>query len=82
MIQALKLEIAKLRRDKYGISSERRGGERAAAMYSLIVTARMNDVDPQAWRADVLVRLPDMPVSRMDELLPWNWNSRPIAKAA
>jgi transposase len=42
-------------------------------MYSLIVTAKMNDVDPQAWLADVLARLPDMPLSRLPELLPWNW---------
>ncbi|MFN6008350.1 MAG: IS66 family transposase [Paracoccaceae bacterium] len=51
-----------------------RGGERAAFMYSLIVTAKMNDVDPQAWLADVLARLPDMPLSRLPELLPWNWH--------
>ncbi len=50
-----------------------RGGQRAAAMYSLIVTAKMNDVDPQAWLADVLARINDLPVSRLDELLPWNW---------
>jgi len=50
-----------------------RGGDRAAFMYSLIVTAKMNDVDPQAWLADVLARLPDMPLSRLPEVLPWNW---------
>lgn len=59
-----------------------RGGERAAFMYSLIVTAKMNDVDPQAWLADVLARLPDIPVSRLPELLPWKWKRSPIAKAA
>ena len=42
-------------------------------MYSLIVTAKMNDVDPQAWLADVLARINDLPASRLDELLPWNW---------
>jgi transposase len=41
-------------------------------MYSLIVTARMNDVDPQAWFADVLARIADHPVKRVHELLPWN----------
>ena len=51
-------------------------------MYTLIVTAKMNDTDPQAWLADVLARLPDMPVSRIHELLPWNWRSRPLAEAA
>lgn len=59
-----------------------RGGDRAAFMYSLIVTAKMNDVDPQAWLADVLARLPDIPVSRLTELLPWNWQRGPIVKAA
>jgi transposase len=59
-----------------------RGGERAAFMYSLIVTAKMNDVDPQAWLADVLARLPDIPVPRLPELLPWNWQHSPVAKAA
>lgn len=59
-----------------------RGGERAAFMYSLIVTAKMNDVDPQAWLADVLARLPDIPVSRLPDLLPWNWKVQPMAQAA
>jgi transposase len=52
-----------------------RGGERAAAMYSLIVTAKMNDIDPQAWLADVLARIAGHPAHRLDELLPWNWRS-------
>jgi len=52
-----------------------RGGRRAAAMYSLIVTAKMNDVDPQAWLADVLARIAEHPVHRLDELLPWNWRA-------
>jgi transposase len=50
-----------------------RGGQRAAVMYSLIVTAKMNDVDPQAWLADVLARIAGHPVQRLDDLLPWNW---------
>ena len=50
-----------------------RGGERAAAIYSLIVTARLNDVDPRSWLADVLRRIADQPASRLHELLPWNW---------
>ena len=53
-----------------------RGGERAAALYSLIVTARLNDVDPRAWLADVLARIGDHPASRLDELPPWNWRQR------
>lgn len=50
-----------------------RGGERAAVMYTLIVTAKMNDVDPQAWLANVLARIAGHPLQRLDELLPWNW---------
>jgi len=52
-----------------------RGGERAAAIYSLIVTAWLNDVDPRAWLADVLARINDHRASRLDELLPWNWKA-------
>jgi transposase len=50
-----------------------RGGERAAVIYSLIATAKLNDVDPQAWLADVLARIADHPIRRLDELLPWHW---------
>lgn len=52
-----------------------RGGERAAMMYTLIVTAKLNDIDPRAWLADVLARIADQPVSRLDELLPWKWKA-------
>jgi transposase len=52
-----------------------RGGQRAAAMYSLIISAKMNDVDPQAWLADVLARIATHPAHRLDELLPWNWKA-------
>src|SRR5271157_824114 len=50
-----------------------RGGQRAAAMYSLIVSAKMNGIDPQAWLADVLARIAAHPAHRLDELLPWSW---------
>jgi transposase len=56
-----------------------RGGQRAAAMYSLIVTAKMNGVDPQAWLADVLSRIATHPAHRLDELAPWNWTPRASA---
>jgi len=52
-----------------------RGGRRAAAMYSLIVTCKMNDVDPHAWLADVLARIATHPAHRIDELLPWRWKA-------
>ena len=64
------------------IAGSPRGGDRAAFMYSLIITAKMNDIDPQAWLADVLARLPETTLSRLPELLPWNWKRGPIAKAA
>ena len=59
-----------------------RGGERAAAMYSLIVTVKLNDVDPQAWLADVLARIADHPAQKLDDLLPWNWKPRVAAVEA
>ncbi len=64
-----------LGRKSWLFAGSERGGDRAAFMYTLIVTAKMNDIDPQAWMADVLARLPDMPVSRLPELLPWNWKA-------
>jgi transposase len=59
-----------------------RGGQRAAAMYSLIVTAKMNDVDPQAWLADVLARIAEHPAHLIDQLLPWNWKPSAAKLAA
>ncbi len=50
-----------------------RGGIRAADVYTLIITAKLNNVDPRAWLADVLRRIADHPASRLDELLPWNY---------
>jgi transposase len=58
------------------------GGNRAAAVYTLIETCKMNDADPQAWLADVLARLPDHPVNRVADLLPWNWKVTQQSKAA
>ena len=58
------------------------GGRRAAAIYTLIETAKLNDVDPQAWLADVLARLQDHPAKRIDELLPWSWQRERQLKAA
>ena len=59
-----------------------RGGERAAAMYTLIATAKLNGVDPQAWLADILRRIADHPASQLHELLPWHWKHRDIPAAA
>jgi len=60
-----------------------RGGERAAVMYSLIGTAKLNGVDPQAWLADVLARIADHPARHLADLLPWNWQPpHPLSAAA
>ena len=50
-------------------------------MYTLIGTAKLNDIDPQAWLADVLGRIAQHPNGRLHELLPWHWanNSQPLA---
>lgn len=65
-------EIA-LGRKSWLFAGSDRGGERAAVMYTLIQTARLNEVDPQAWLADVLARLNDHNIQKLDQLLPWNW---------
>jgi transposase len=61
-----------------------RGGKRAAMMYALITTAKLNGVDPRAWLADVLARIADQPASRLNEFLPWNWHrtQAPVTAAA
>jgi transposase len=60
-----------------------RGGERAAIMLTLIQTARLNDVDPQAWLADVLARVANHKITDLAALLPWNWRcSIPVDRAA
>ena len=52
-----------------------RGGQRAAVLYSPIVSAKMNDIDPQAWLADILARIAAHPAQRIVDLLPWNWRA-------
>jgi len=58
------------------------GGRRAAAIYTLIESCKLCDVDPRAWLADVLTRLPDYSARRIGELLPWNWKRDRIMVAA
>jgi transposase len=59
-----------------------RGGERAAVMYTLIQTAKLNDIDPHAWLADVLARINDHNIQNLDQLLPWNWKAASAQLAA
>jgi transposase len=71
-----------LGRKSWLFAGSERGADRAAIMATLITTAKLNDVDSQAWLADVLARIAEHPDHRLDELLPWNWaaqRSRPIA---
>ena len=58
------------------------GAESWAVIAALIQTAKLNDVDPQAWLADILARLPDHPAKRIDELLPWSWKRAREQRAA
>jgi transposase len=62
-----------LGRKSWLFAGSERGADRAAVMATLIMTAKLNDIDPQAWLADVLARIAEHPAQRLDELLPWNW---------
>jgi transposase len=62
-----------LGRKSWLFAGSERGADRAAAIATLIMTAKFNDVDPQAWLADVLARIAEHPVSKLGDLLPWNW---------
>jgi len=55
---------------------------RAAAVFTLIETCKLNNIDPQAWLADVLARPPDYPAKQFDYLLPWNWKARQTEASA
>ena len=60
-----------LRRKAWLFAGSDRGADRAAVMNTLIMTARLNDIDPKAWLADVFTRIASIPQSRLYELLPW-----------
>ena len=62
-----------LGRKNYLFAGSDEGGRRAAIIYTLIETARLNDVDPEAWLGDVISRIADHPNTKIDELLPWKW---------
>ena len=70
-----------LGRKAWLFAGSERGADRAAAITTLIMTAKLNDIDPLAWLSDVLARIADTPQSRVHELLPWDWKARQEIKA-
>jgi transposase len=76
------LRAVALGRKNWTFAGSDEGGRRAAAIYTLIQTAKLNDIDPQAWLADVLARLPDHPAKRIGDLLPGNWRSQQFTARA
>jgi transposase len=71
--QRLRLRGFALGRKAWLFTGSDRGADRAAVMATLITTAKLNDVDPQAWLADALARIAETPQGRLPVLLPWNW---------
>ena len=65
-----------LGRKNYLFAGSDTGGNRAAAIYSLIESCKLNAIDPEAYLRDILARIPDHKINRIDELLPWNWQKR------
>jgi hypothetical protein len=72
----------KLGAKNYLFAGSDEGGRRAAIFYTLITTARLNGLDPQAWLTDVIGRIADHPANRIDELLPWKWAAEGLRQAA
>ena len=71
-----------LGRKNYLFAGSDTGGRRAAILYTLIETARMNGVDPEAWLGDVVARIGEHSINRLDELLPWKWSREDEGLAA
>lgn len=80
------LRAVALGRKNFLFAGSDAGGERAAAFYSLIGTAKLNGMDPEAYLSAVLARIADHPINRVDELLPWNLSidtlATPLREAA
>ena len=70
------------KRKNYLFAGSDSGGRRAAILYTLIQTAVLNGLDPEAYLRDVLARIADHPINRIDDLLPWAWATSPRTAAA
>jgi transposase len=75
------LRAVALGRKNYLFAGSESGGERAAAMYSLIGTAKLNGIEPEAYLREVLARIADHPVNQIDNLLPWNISGSKLPEA-
>jgi hypothetical protein len=71
-----------LGRKAWQFAGSDRGADRAAVVLTLIMTAQLNEIDPQAWLADVFAHIASIPQSRLHELLPWEWKHRAEMSAA
>jgi transposase len=69
--EAEKRRIVKAARKNYLFMGSEGGGKASSIAYTLIETAKLNGVDPQAWLTDVLGRIAEHKINRLDELLPW-----------
>ena len=75
------LRTVALGRKNYLFAGSDAGGERAAAIYSLIGTAKLNGLDPEAYLRNMLSRIADHPINRIEELLPWNCATDPAEQS-
>jgi len=73
------MRVPVLGRKNYLFCGSDAGGKRAACIYTIVETARMNHVNPQAYLTDVLARIADHPINKIDALLPWSWKAQAIA---
>jgi len=71
-----------LGRKNYLFAGSDAGGRRAAIMYTLIESCKLNNIDPEAWLAYVIAHIADHPINRIDELLPWNWRPKEALEKA
>ena len=67
------MEVPVLGRKNYLFCGSDAGGQRAACIYTITETCKMNGIDPQAYLTNVLAKIADHPINKIDALLPWRW---------